>query len=271
MASKYERPEVKTITRQWVHDNCQYVTDRDMGLLRVLAQNKLMKREHIQKLYPMFPSTDRLDKRLTDLYRLHVIDRVYPPKGLNKGTNQQHVCLDRAGVILLDLKRYNKPIKDIDGIKTLPLGWRHMVSLTEYRCGIQEVCNEIRGKVLVYEVEQPHKFGQKTLKPDIFCLISIGGKGKLLFIEVDLGTEDVEYVKAKLDSYRDYYMSKAWVSLEWAKIFKTPIFPRVLLLTENNRPKREKTLHDHVKESMLKYHIGSHETFKSILGDILKG
>ncbi len=48
----------------------------------------------------------------------------------------------------------------------------------------------------------------------------------MYFVEVDLGTEDLPYVK-KIDSYVKYYASKAWIKEKWAGL-GSPVFPRVL-------------------------------------------
>jgi hypothetical protein len=265
---RYERPEVKQITRQWVRENCHNVTERDLGLLRLLNEKKrrLLRRDQIQALYPEFPSTDFLNKRLNILYRMHVIDKVYPPVGIGKGSSKQHICIDRAGAILLDIDKHNKIIQtDSMGNKTLPLGWEHKVMINDYEIALRNY------QVIKYDVEEHHPFGDNILIPDIFCLIKHEGKGYLFFIEVDLGTEDIPYVKRKLDSYSQYYMSKAWTRKDWAKIFKTPVFPRVLFLTENGRTKRKKTLEEYTRDSGIRYVVGFHNELGDILDSIIKG
>lgn len=271
MSKRYDRPEVKQITKQWVKENCTNITSRDMGLLKVLADNKrkLLRRDQLEILYPEFASTDRLNKRLKVLFQQHIIDKVYPAVKIGEGTSKQHICLDRAGVILLGLEKYNKPIvSDLAGNRSLPLGWQHKVMLNEYECMIRQMGLE----VLMYEVEEPHLFGNDSkLIPDILCLLKCSGKGYLLIIEVDMGTEDVPYVKSKLELYKDYYISRQWVNKPWAKIFKTPTFPRVLFMTENNRPKRIETLQEYTKESQIRFLYGSHDQFITMMEGILKG
>jgi hypothetical protein len=269
---RYERPEVKQITKQWVKENCYNITDRDMGLLRLLADRRLLRRDQIERLYREFPSTDYLNKRLNILYRKHVIDKIYPPVGLGKGSSKQHICLDRAGVILLGIEKYNKPIKvDKDGNRSLPLGWEHIVMLNEYECRIREFFNGVQDEVLMYNVEEPLYYNDTKIIPDIFCLIKHNGKGYLFFIEVDLGTEDIPYVKKKIDSYVDYYTSRAWLQQKWSRVFKIPTFPRVLIFTENNRPKRVNTLREYTKEMSVRFHIDEHDNLFKVLNNITKG
>jgi hypothetical protein len=266
---RYSRPEVKQITKQWVRENCRNVTERDLGLLKLLADNKrrILRRDQIERLYPQFASTDRVNKRLRTLFNMHLIDKVYPPVGIGEGSSKQHICLDRAGIILLELDRYNKML---DSNRSLPLGWQHKVMVNEYECCITQLMTELDGQIILYEVEEVHALRDTKLIPDILCLLKVNGKGYLFFIEVDMGTEDIPYVKAKLDMYKDYYMSRQWVVKPWGKVFKTPTFPRVLFLTEN-RPKRRKTLQDYTGDSQVRFFFGSHDSFKDLLMGIIKG
>jgi hypothetical protein len=268
MNKRIERPEVKLISKQWVRENCRNVTDRDLGLIKAVYQRRLVRRDQIEILYPEFPSTDFLNKRLTKLYKQHIIDRTYPPVGLGEGSSKQHICLDRAGAILLGIEKYNKPINPD---KTLPLGWEHRIALNEYECIIRQTVKLLGAEIKLYQVEQPHAYLDTKLIPDINCLITCNGKGYLFFIEVDLGTEDIPYVKRKLDSYVDYYMSREWLKEPWARVFKIPTFPRVLFLTENKRTKRQNSLQEHTKDSGVNFLIDFHENFREILRGIVKG
>ena len=269
---RYERPEVKQITKQWVRENCHGVTERDMGLLKLLADRKLLRRDQLEILYPEFPSTDFLNKRLGILYKKHLIDKIYPTVGLGKGSSKQHICLDRAGLILLDIEKFNKPIKtDKDNNKSLPLGWEHGVMINDYECRLRQFFGASQSTILKYEVENPLPYNETKLIPDIFFLVKHEGKGYLFFIEVDLGTEDIPYVKRKIDSYVDYYTSRFWLKESWAKVFKTPTFPRVLFLTEDNRPRRVDTLTEYSKDMSVRFFIGDHEGFTDMLKGIIKG
>lgn len=270
---KYHRPEVRQVTKQWVKENCKNITDRDIGLLRAIHDNKrrLLRRDQLERLYPEFASTDRLNKRLKMLYQKHIIDRIYPPVGLGEGSSKQYICLDRAGIILLELEKYNKPIAtDSFGNKSLPLGWEHKVMLNEYECIIRETVAKLGGIVRLYWVEEPHPFHDTKVIPDITCLIVHNKKGYLFFIEVDLGTEDIPYIKTKIDNYKDYYLSKQWVATQWAKVFKSPVFPRILFLTQEGRKKRQITLQDYTKESGLRFQFGFHSELESTLTEIMK-
>lgn len=259
---KYERPEVKQITKLWVKEYCKHVTERDMGLLQLLPERKLLRRNQIEILYPKFASTDRLNKRLRKLYELHVIDRIFPRVGPGEGSSQQYICLDRAGIILLGIERYNKPITtDVLGNKALPLGWEHRVLINDYECHLVQLMHELGGSILAYESERPHSFGDTILIPDIFCLFKISKRGFMFFIEVDLGTEDIPRLKHKLDLYTQYYLSKSWLQHDWAHIFHIPTFPRVLLFTEEGYQRRLNVLQEHTRDALVEFYFGFHNEF----------
>jgi hypothetical protein len=203
---------------------------------------------------------------------MHIVDKVYPSVGLGEGSSKQHICLDRAGIILLGLEKYNKPINtDREGNRSLPLGWEHKVALNDYECWIRKVVEELGGQITLYEVEEANPYLDSMLKPDVMCLIKYNGKGFLFFIEVDMGTEDVPYIKNKINSYVDYYASKQWTKRQWAKLFKTPTFPRVLFFTENGRTKRINSLEEYTKDMSVRFIFGYHNNFREKLIDILKG
>lgn len=271
MATRDYRPEIKQITKQWVKENCKNITSRDLGLLKLLYENnrRILRRDQIETLYPEFASTDRLNKRLKLLYKMHVIDRVYPPVGIGKGSSQQHICLDRAGIILLGLEKYNKPVNyDLHGNKCFPLGWEHKLKINDYKCNITNICKTIGAKILMYNVEKPIAYNGKKLIPDIFCMLQYNNKGYLFFIEVDMGTEDIPYIKKKIDSYKELYLSKQWITQEWNKFFKNPTFPRVLFMTENSRGKRLSTLRGYTSENPVRFIYDAHYNFIQCLLNI---
>jgi len=267
MKHRYDRPNVKYITKQWVHENCKTITTRDIGLLKLLYENKrrLLRRDQIERLYPVFESTKVLNRRLKFLFQKHVIDRIYPPVGLNQGSSQQHICLDRAGIILLEIDNYNKPIiYDEFHTRRLPLGWEHKVLINEYEC----VLKNIDGQLIKYIVEDPIPYNDTKLIPDIACVIRHDTKGYNLFLEIDLGTEDIPRVKEKLDNYKHLYLSEAWKSHPICSIFKTKVFPKVLFFTKGVR--RIKTLQEYTKESSIQFRFYLHEQAKDILEKIKK-
>lgn len=271
--SKYNRPEIKQITKQWVSENVKHITERDMGLLKLLYENKrrLLRRDQIQRLYPMFESVSVLNRRLKKLYELYVLDRFYPKVGTGMGSSQQYICLDRAGLILLEIDKYNKPINyDNNGNKALFLGWEHKVFLNEYECIIYSLVKDIEAQILIYKVEEPILFLDTQLIPDIFLMIEYLGKGYLFYIEIDLGTEDIPYIKKKINSYKDYYLSKQWIMESWTQLFQKPTFPKILFITNDGRYKRTETLKSFTSELSIKCIFGFHSEFEIIFKSCLR-
>lgn len=271
--SKYNRPIIKQITKQWVKENVKNITERDIGLLNLLYENKrrLLKRDQIQRLYPVFESVSVLNRRLKKLYNLYVLDKFYPRVGIGEGSSQQHVCLDKAGMILLKIEKYNKPINyDNKGNKVLFSGWEHKILLNEYECIIRELINEINAKILIYKVEESIAYLGNQFIPDIFILIEYQGKGYVFHIEIDLGTEDIPYIKRKINQYKDYYLSKQWILEEWEQLFEIPTFPKILFFTTDGRYKRIETLQNYTNELSIKCIFGFHSESKEIIRRCLK-
>lgn len=272
MNSKYSRPEVKVITKQYMRDNYKNITERDLGLLRLLADNKrrLLRRDQIERLYPEFASTDRLNKRLKVLFQKHIIDKIYPPVGLGQGSSKQYVCLDRGGWGLLGFEKYNKPITlDPVGNRSIFSGWEHKVEINECECVIKDLVSALKGDVLLYSVEEMNEYtdeaGEKRkIVPDILCILRINGRGYLLIIEVDMGTEDIPTLKNKLDSYRSWYISKCWANSAWSTLFRTPAFPRVLFMCKDAGNRRLGILREYTEGSSIRFTFSSEDIENSI-------
>lgn len=271
---KYDRQQVKQITQQWVKENCRNITERDMGLLHLLYQNKrrLLRRDQVQRLYPKFASTNRLNTRLTTLFKMHIIDKAYPQVPLGQGTSQQHICLDRAGLILLGVDSYSKPINvDEFGTRSLYFGWEHKVMLNEYECNIRQFIGDIGAKIVEYDVEESNPYNDTEIIPDIFMMIIHNKIGYVMFIEADMGTENVPAIKKKIERYNAYALSRAWLNRSWTKRFTKPPFPRVIFLTEEGRIKRLQSIKQHINDApMIKWHLGFHSQLNQILASIIK-
>jgi hypothetical protein len=274
---RIDRPEIKHVSKAWVKDNCKTsLTDRDMDLLRLIHKKQLLRRDQIQALLPgAFPNEDRLQKRLLKLYQMHIIDRICPKVGIGEGSSQQHVCVDRAGAILLDIQEgFNKFIQGTEGNKWLPQRWRHVVAINDYEILIRDIVRDMGGEVLYYTVEREIKYAHTCVKPDILCLIRWEGKPSLFIVEVDLDTEDMKTLKNKVHNYKACYLSGAWRNTKWARAFKTdrPPFPKILFFTEDDRPKRVKTLKEYVKDTgSVKFQADHHCNAREIIVDTIMG
>jgi hypothetical protein len=261
-----------------MQENYQNITNRDKELLNLLISNKrrLLRRDQIQRLYTGFASTDRLNKRLKMLFQKHIIDRIYPTLGPGQGSSKQYICLDRGGYGIIGIEKYNKPIfLDSQGNRCLFSGWRHKVELNECECQLLELMKNIDGSILYYEVEESYEYHNiegetKKIIPDIICILKVQGKGFLLAIEVDMGTEDIPSIKSKIDAYKHWHLSKTWVTTSWSKKFKNPVFPRMVFITDDNI-RRIKTINDYMKDGSIRYKVGYREMFTDLIKEIIKG
>jgi hypothetical protein len=273
-----DRQEVKQITKQWVRDNCKYITERDMKLLELLYVRRFLRRDQIEGLMPgVFASTDKLNRRLKKLYELHVIDRIRPKVGMGMGSSKHYVCLDRAGFLLLDVKPY-KYIQERDGIKFLNQKWEHLAMIHDYEIMVRELAKEMGMVGLCYWVEEPIYYDNTSVIPDLLCVIQKDNEYPIsFFIEVDLDTENIPALKGKVENYRNCYMSKTWTKEEWALDIRRafpnkPVqFPRILLFTNDGLTRRVNTMREYVKDTgSLKFHVDYHSNARKIIEKIIK-
>jgi hypothetical protein len=119
MGSRYARPKI-SFDEDWYKQVDRYVTERDKGLLELIYEKNILKREEIQQYYPVFKSVCVLNRRLKRLYDLHLIDKYYLPN-TGEGSSQQYICLDYGGLIVLgiNLTQYVKPIQIEKGRRNL--------------------------------------------------------------------------------------------------------------------------------------------------------
>lgn len=273
----YDRPEVKNVTKQWVEDNCKYLTDRDMKIIEMLYENKrrILRRDQLEYLLPeeyQFASVDRMNKRLKLLYEKHVIDKYYPKVGLNRGSSQQYICLDRAGIILLGLDKYTKPINTDDtGAKTIVSNWQHRVLLNDYECLLIKICKDLGADILFYDSECICPYNNSTVIPDIIVVIKHNGKGYSFILEVDRSTERTSVLKNKVDNYVGYSLSREWVSQKWAKIFKNPTFPRICIVTEDNSTRRTESIREYTSSMELRISCVKGGEFEQYIFNTLMG
>lgn len=224
------------VSKTWVEENSQNLTSRDEGLLKIIHQKRYLKRDQIEILYPHFASTNVLNRRLKTLFEKHFIDRFYPSVRTGEGSSQQYVCLDRAGAVLFDLGPFRKPIRyGPEGERYLPQDWRHHSLIIDAECAIRKEFD-----VVLMEQEERRIFGRdRILIPDILTIVRVQNKGGAFFLEVDMGTEDIGIIREKVERYKQYYWSRAWMREKWVGLFKAPIFPSLIFLNNSSEQRRE--------------------------------
>jgi hypothetical protein len=143
--------------------------------------------------------------------------------------------------------------------------------INEYECRLRKMCEESSLSMPMYIVEPEYKYGDRKIKPDIVCLIANNKIGHLFFIEVDMGTEDIPYIKDKLTNYTEYYSSRLWIQEKWARVFRSPSFPKLIFLTEDGRSRRVESIRKHSKDLPISVTVGEHKDLCSMIESMTKG
>lgn len=246
-----DREPIKYITKSWVQENVKNITKRDLELLKIIYENKIVTRDQLITLHPSFSnkrqSVNIINRRLKVLYDNYCIDRVQPTVGIGEGSSQYHITLDRAGAILLGIENFRSiVIYDPSSYpsKRLPMYYKHTIGIVDMKCTITELLREIEGEIVYWGLEEENKIHFKfkkefTLKPDVIAILRKNQNGFIFFYEHDQGTEFRNIIKAKIEAYAAYRLSNIWINQRWAKIMKVPTFPTLVILTAGDEKRIE--------------------------------
>lgn len=258
---KGQRKEVRIINNEWVDNNCTNVTERDMGMLKLLAKFPILNSEHLRILtprtddhkafYELSQGTKRCNERIRILYDLHCVNKWTPRLPIGHGTSKQYVALDRAGIKLLNLERRAR--------NEIPQDWKHQSLIMDVYC--QHVEAERNKKWENRYLEREEKQVSSFLIPDLVSVLKRDNKGAAFFIEVDRSEKKESMEKDKLKTYYEWYLSKSWVQERWAVVLPKPIFPTVVYLFDEEKKgwkRRSTILHQTA------YHIGLKAEFMGL-------
>jgi hypothetical protein len=226
--------------------------ERDFALLDLLYQHRYLTRRQIQLLYfseHHDPRDDRLVKTKTPrtaqrrLQRLREADllvrrQLTQPDG--RRDPEPYYCLSPNGARLV-AHRNNLPLAETrkrtaDALAN-PLFVRHALACGDLHCALVRTartrpCHQCRPEWWRGEHAVSQQFKDRgatvLLCPDGYTRYQARGDIHHLLVEVDLGTMTLPRLRAKLERYRAYARSRAWQS-------RYPIFPKLLLLTTNDR------------------------------------
>jgi hypothetical protein len=245
----YERQETEKITLDWVKTNCR-VTPRELELLRLVYDRKLVRRDHLEIISPSYRNagdgrTKILNNSITKLFRQMCLDKIHEKGELGKGNYPCTVALDRAGSILLGLPHKRRIIHNVNKYngeiyitRSLPSNYRHINGINLLETQTIMICDDIGYSIEKWNLEVPREFHYANeeilLKPDITLEISNGNKSFLGFIEFDTGSENLRYktnfpiIHDKIVKYKKYKMSTLWED-------EFDYFPLLLLVTEDDK------------------------------------
>lgn len=229
---RYGREEVKVITNEWVENNCVYVTPRDLEMLKLLGRFPILSSSQLYLLtpgaggqkafYEISQGQKRCNDRIRVLYDMHCVNKAAPKLPMGEGTSKQYVWIDRAGIKLLNQERRAK--------NELPQDYKHRSLITDVYCDF--VLGQRTGQwdVRYLQTEQP--CANKTIIPDLMAIIKFTGvpRGAVLAIEVDRSEKKDSVEKVKLQAYRQWELSRSWISEPFVAKLPSPLFPQIIYL-----------------------------------------
>lgn len=241
----YEREEIQKVTLDWVKLNCR-VTSRDMELIELIRDRKLVRRDHLEVISPSFRNFDKsirakmLNKTIRRLFDKMIIDKVHEVRELGKGGNNPcTVALDRGGSVLLRIPHKKRIQQKKEGKyirRSLPTNYRHINGINQ--CEVETIlfCEETGSEILEWVHEKPQElhYGQERVVviPDVRVALKMREKPFYAFLEFDTGSENARYssnfpiIHEKLVKYKKYKSSNLW---------DTPYFPVLLFVTEDDK------------------------------------
>jgi len=259
-----DRHEGFRLTEEWVNEvRKKRLTERDLRILDILKKHKLVDRDQLLNLVMAKgkQATQVINKRLKFLYDHHFVDRAYAHIIPGRGASPYIYSLDRACSYIYGIKPWRKIIRHIKGptgdiIKKLPISYIHNIIINDVVCACMEVSFSQNWHIVYYGVEEdnyiPLNFKNKNaIVPDIILIIKNElGDARVFFIEVDLGNEGKDILKAKIDHYNALKVYRTWISEGWYKEFianeSRLIFPHILFAMGNSNPSRNKMVRDHM-------------------------
>ncbi|HDX9563586.1 replication-relaxation family protein [Bacillus thuringiensis] len=259
----YERDETLRITRDWTALNCKNVTERELDLLRIVYERKLVRRDHLEIIVPAYRVLSKnsrvkvLNNSISKLFRMMCLDKMHEKAKIGNGNKPCIVAIDRAGSILLDVphkRRIQHDKKILKGgeyiFRALPPNYKHIHGINQLEVDTILFCEE-NGCEMKWIHEQHNQYTffynqQKiTFIPDVLFGIKINNKVIHSYIEFDTGKEDLRCktnfptLTEKLQKYRKFKYSNMWKE-------KFKRFPILLFVTEDE--KRCKFVESKMKE-----------------------
>lgn len=245
--SWYEREEVSKVTLDWLKSNVR-LTHREMELLQVVSERKLVNREHLETLVPSYRHlgnnrTRLINRSIRKLFDNMCLDKIHEKQDLGKGNSPCIVALDRGGSLLLNLSHkrripHHKMLVNgqAEIRRSVPLTYRHVNGINKIEVETILFCEQQGYEILEWKHEHGREFkfnSEKILMiPDVSIKLKIKNKTVNIFLEYDTGKEGIRSKKSfpviyeKVLNYRKYKLSKLW-----AEDFT--YFPLVFLVTED--------------------------------------
>jgi Ni/Co efflux regulator RcnB len=245
VVNKYTREPVK-ITDEHIEGIMRWITERDMQILMFLLRHPFATVEQIEMTLfsSMKPSNWRTksNERLRRLYRVHCIDRWFPPVAEGAGSAQQHIILDKAGLLVIAKHKGYDPKKIKWRKRTyIPQNYRHTLKIQDFKAMLHALNHQITGgEIINWKQEHEAKIqyrteeGRREVIPDAMCIYKYRPNGafKIFFLEVDNATEDLDRLRSKIKRYVECHRSGEWREKPWARLLND-MFPAVCLIAHD--------------------------------------
>lgn len=166
--SWYERNEISKINSDWVQLNCKNITKREVDILKIINDRKLVRRDHLEIIHDSYRKlgknrTSLLNRSLKKLFEKSCLDKCHEEPEFQKGNLPAVFGLDRAGAIILGLdKKFRRRIKQdckfINGqkypIRELPNNYPHIHGLNEIEVQTILLSEEMGFKISRWDLEE---------------------------------------------------------------------------------------------------------------------
>ena len=196
------------------------VTERDLQILYLVYQFKLLSRQHLQRLLN-WQCTSKINLRLRKLYDAHMLDRRFylvefgsSPAIYFLGSNG---IMELARINNLDsasLQRYRKSMRNLSNSRL-----SHEIGISEFGSQIASYCTYspnlkwllwLNDTAIQNLCKKTSNIGNSGIKPDAYGRYALGRKVYNFFLEFDNGTESIWRLNKKVDAYRYFCESGAF-------------------------------------------------------------
>lgn len=238
------------------------LTDRDVDILKALNRYRYMRTSHIHDLlFPENSGSQSARRRLRNLYHHRYIARAQPYVQVGKAKPEITYFLDQKGRQVL--REHDETVRYWrKGSEVKYLFLNHALALTTFRIKFEKAVAAIEGATidrfipdfdmraeaekyigknrytLYSEVLNPANRKTYTVHPDALIQLTIARDGKsatrLIFVEIDQGTQALERIREKVTGY--------WLYQEQKLFEQFGMFSSFLVLFEAPTQRRADTL-----------------------------
>ncbi len=238
------------------------LTERDMGIIRAVGQYRYLRSGQIHRLFFSENKTvQSARRRLKLLFHNKYLERIAPfvQVGHKDQETELAYCLGLKGFALLEeLGEIHTPYRKAKQVKHQYL--QHAIDLSEFRLNLELAIApldnlEISRFTPYFEIKEARQglYGKKRFKlyeeyiqpitgkklviyPDALIILSVPNTNqkRLVFVEIDRGTEGLEQIRQKLLGYHHSSINKTFC--------KYGDFSGFLVLFQTSSPRRVKNI-----------------------------